>query len=96
MRRFPVMRPYAERRKLGEDYLPRDIPWSVVAPFAQRAVKNHDQTLERLAERGGLSAYELRCLLSDEDLFPLHDDLTADVLWVKNYLQDVVGREDGG
>lgn len=36
----------------------KHIPWSVLEPFAGNAMKNHGQTLERLAQRGGLSARE--------------------------------------
>jgi len=34
------------------------IPWAMIAPHARQAKQNHDQTLERLAERGGLSPRE--------------------------------------
>lgn len=43
-----------------------DIPWSAISPFEKQALKNHRQTLTRLAERGGLGVGEaigvLRCL----------------------------------
>lgn len=35
-----------------------NIPWRVIAPHEQQAIKNHDQTLKRLAERGGLAPCE--------------------------------------
>lgn len=41
------------------------IPWSVVEPHAGQAMLNHGQTLERLAERGGLSYRELIAVLED-------------------------------
>lgn len=51
-RRFPVQ---------GLDC---SVPWSVVAPFEARAQRNHGgQTLERLADRGGLSPTELWCVV---------------------------------
>lgn len=34
------------------------IPWSVIAPFEKQAIENHEQTLERLAQRGGVSPCE--------------------------------------
>jgi hypothetical protein len=47
---------------------PRSVPWGIVAPFEDRARKNHGgQSLERLAERGGLSPCELLCVLIDRD-----------------------------
>lgn len=44
---------------------PRQIPWRIVEPHEARAKKNHDQTLTRLAERGGLAPQELLALLND-------------------------------
>ncbi len=35
------------------------VPWSFVAPHEDQARANHDQSLERLNERGGLSPQEL-------------------------------------
>lgn len=34
------------------------IPWHLIAPYEAQALRNHDQTLERLAARGGLSCAE--------------------------------------
>lgn len=40
------------------------IPWALVAPFEAQAQRNHGgQTLERLAERGGLDESELWCVM---------------------------------
>lgn len=39
--------------------VPNTIPWSLVEPLRQSALKGHNQTLERLDERGGLSVIEL-------------------------------------
>lgn len=38
---------------------PHSVPWAFVEPHAEQAVENHDQTLERLAARGGLSPSEM-------------------------------------
>lgn len=43
-----------------------DIPWSVIAPFEKQCRKQHYQTLERLAERGGLSVSEVLSILEGE------------------------------
>lgn len=55
-------------RVLGNlpDNCPRYIPWGVVAPHEEQALKNHDQTLERLNERGGLAPEELFAVLQDK------------------------------
>lgn len=39
----------------------------MIAPHAQQALNNHYQTLERLAERGGLSPCEAMAVLEDRD-----------------------------
>lgn len=44
----------------------KSIPWTMISPHEDQAIKNHGQTLERLAERGGLSAYEAVCVLTDQ------------------------------
>jgi len=48
-RRFPIL----------DDMELTSIPWSVVEPFRTSCKYVHEQTLERLAERGGLSLMEL-------------------------------------
>ncbi len=46
MKRFPIMIGYGEK-----DY----IPYDVIKPHERQALLNHGQTLDQLAERGGLS-----------------------------------------
>jgi hypothetical protein len=41
------------------------LPWVLIAPHARQAQRNHSQTLERLAERGGLSFDEAAAILED-------------------------------
>lgn len=41
------------------------IPWSVIAPHERQARTNHDQTLERLAQRHGLDPTEAVAVLTD-------------------------------
>jgi hypothetical protein len=54
-RRFPMLQPV----KGGL----RSIPWALIAPQEGQARDNHGQTLERLAERGGLGAIEAIAVL---------------------------------
>ncbi len=42
---------------------PESVPWDFLAPHEAQAQANHDQTLERLAERGGLDPTEMVCIL---------------------------------
>ena len=44
----------------------RSIPWEMIAPHQSRALKNHGQTLNRLAERGGLEPSEAIAILTDQ------------------------------
>lgn len=43
------------------------VPWALVEPLRDRLFVNHDQTVERLAARGGLSYRELYAALVDAD-----------------------------
>jgi len=54
-----------DRRKVPG--CPESIPWEVVAPHEQQAIRNHCQSLEGLNQRGGLSLAELYYVLRDED-----------------------------
>jgi len=42
------------------------VPWAFVAPHERQALRNHDQTLERLAEGGGLGWSEVECVVLDK------------------------------
>lgn len=66
---FPIMWPIMlkEQRalKAAGVEMTRGIPWAMIAPHEKQAERNHDQTLTRLAERGGLSACEAVAILED-------------------------------
>lgn len=72
---FPILltREQQQRR------LPRRVPWSAVEPAREQALRNHDQTLERLAQRGGLCPRELLTALRGHGLRMLatHEDAEA-------------------
>jgi hypothetical protein len=57
-RTFPVLNHRADNFPLSS------VPWGFVAPHEAQARRNHDQTLQRLAERGGLSAKEMLAVVS--------------------------------
>lgn len=66
-RRFPVLHgTRRERDALERLGCPRSVPWAFVAPHEAQARANHDQTLERLAQRGGLSPSELVAIVRGE------------------------------
>lgn len=54
MKRFPIMVGYQGTPAP----CPSSIPWDAIAPYEGHALENHQQTLERLAERGGLDPVE--------------------------------------
>lgn len=70
LRRFPILRPYGYRedREWSRRSWPVSVPWSLLEPHRLQAEKNHGQSIERLAERGGLSPQEMWCVLNDFDL----------------------------
>lgn len=41
------------------------VPWAMLTPHEPQALINHDQSLERLAQRGGLGADEMIFILED-------------------------------
>lgn len=61
--RFPILG--SEKRMRGAKRL--TVPWSTVEPHAGQAYRNHGQTLERLATRGGLGWSELLAVLKDRE-----------------------------
>ena len=60
-KRFPVLHNLGHRGE--KEY----IPWEVIAPHEAQAHKNHSQSLERLAARGGLSYREMYAMLRDKE-----------------------------
>lgn len=41
------------------------VPWEIMMPHEAQAQRNHGQSLQRLAERGGLGAGEAWCVVQD-------------------------------
>jgi hypothetical protein len=48
--------------------MPRYVPWKFIEKFREKIEENHGQTLERLAQRGGLAPEELYVAAQKEDL----------------------------
>lgn len=57
-RTFPVL------NHKGDNFPMASVPWEFIAPHEAQAQRNHDQTLQRLAERGGLSAKEMLAVVT--------------------------------
>lgn len=67
-KRFPVLG--------SPDGQPKSVPWHLVEPHRKQAEKNHSQTLERLAERGGLSWAELFAAMAGVSPFAIFGTFT--------------------
>lgn len=83
-RKFPIITSYRAPKCINE------IPWEFIESGRKQAYKNHGQTLERLAQRGGLSPGEVRCALTGKDLsFHQHSvkELTEDIVWMNDALK---------
>lgn len=84
-RMFPILRTYEERKRRPADAI-RAVPWALVAPYEEQARLNHSQTLERLAQRGGLGPEELYATVHG---LKLRDMPTTDVAeaWLTQFAQ---------
>lgn len=79
MTRFPVLLDWREQ-KAG--LIPRDVPWALVAGHEEQAHLNHRQTLQRLAQRGGLCPQELWCVVHDKS-WRLRCGIDEAVAWLR-------------
>jgi hypothetical protein len=65
-RPFPVLMGYDQRRRFPA--CPRSVPWSLLAPHEEQALNNHDQSLAKLASRGGLGVSEMLAVIEHRGL----------------------------
>jgi len=49
------------------------LPWDFAETFRVGAEKNHGPILERLADHGGMTSYEILCAIKEEKLLPLRE-----------------------
>lgn len=64
-RMFPIQ---VSPRHRPTPFTLKEIPWALMVSGRARAKENHNQSLERLAERGGLSPAEAVAALSNHPL----------------------------
>lgn len=73
MKMFPIMVSYKVKEQVEElranfvASMVIGLPWPMMATHERQAKINHDQTIQRLAERGGLSACEACAVLEDRE-----------------------------
>lgn len=80
-KRFPVLNQQSCRPSERKT-MPRSVQWAFVEKFRIQAEENHDQTLERLAERGGLAPEELWLAAHGQSLFRKKIDEQAAIDWL--------------
>ena len=78
-----------EARRAGTQY-PRSVPWDLVKDHENQAQKNHSQSLDRLAQRGGLSPRELWSVVHDKDFYEVCDMTEAKAI---EWLYSIEGVE---
>lgn len=89
-RYFPVLRSYGERSGIP---CPVSVPWAWIEMCEKQALKNHSQTLQRLSERGGLSASELRAVIEGRD-FNYGCNYQEDCAWLAQWIEKKEGHEE--
>ena len=62
---FPVLYGAPRDQYSGPLELPQTVSWELISKHEVQAMRNHGQTLRRLAERGGLCPSELVAVLED-------------------------------
>lgn len=78
MKFFPVMAgPY------GRDDTYACVPWELVEPHEQQAQLNHSQSLQRLAERGGLAWSEILAVVEDREFRRMNDREAAQAVMAR-------------
>ncbi len=72
---FPILLHWSHARRSEWERLgcPSEVPWSFVEQHEQQALRNHSQTLHRLAERGGLSPCEMVAVVEDREWESMSD-----------------------
>ena len=65
------------------------LPWTMIAPYESIAQRNHSQSLERLAQRGGLSPFEAVLVLESRPFrfAEMAPKQYAQHAWEANYLE---------
>lgn len=65
VRQFPIIRTWHSEGAPQPSW----IPWELLEPHEDRAVKNHSQTLEQLAKRGGLDVCEAVAIIENKSFY---------------------------
>jgi hypothetical protein len=82
-RMFPVLLLAKERERFPN--CPMEVPWDKIALHEVQVKKNHFQSLEQLAKRGGLNPTELMCALHDHDFIP-GIKMEDSIMWLHGFM----------
>ncbi|SOY56839.1 hypothetical protein [Cupriavidus taiwanensis] len=74
MKTFPILESCVRRCREQHFSSPLVVSFDLVKRHEAQALANHGQSVERLAQRGGLSWLELLLVLTDKPLFGEHAD----------------------
>lgn len=83
---FPVLIQVIGREMQGyyAAHCPLSVPWALLAPHEKQAWLSHNQSLSRLAERGGLAPCEMVAVIEDRKWSRM-DDAKA-IATLKDYV----------
>lgn len=87
-RAFPVL--FADRDWKRYPNCPRSVPWRLLATHDAQARRNHSQSLETLARRGGLDPREMRAVAEDREYdwgADRETSMNAAVAWLVELVQ---------
>lgn len=92
-RRFRVLWQASRKETVALDAAgcPRDVPWSLLAPHEAQALRNHDQTLRQLNERGGLGVAEMVAVIDGKSWSSIRG--ISDVALVPRLLELIAQHE---
>ena len=79
-RTFPVL------KQMTRAVMPPSVPWAFAESFRVQAERNHGQTLERLAERGGLCPEEMWLAAHGQPFSGRHPGEAACIDWLGSAL----------
>lgn len=90
-KKYPVLTSAFEKTK---EY----VPWDMLSPHENRAYRNHGQSLEELARRGGLGWGEILAILEDRPWSSISRDEAKNREAVLHYVSEysATSKEDGG
>lgn len=87
------------RNNVKDLEIPRHIPWDMLKPHEEQAKINHNQSLERLRQRGGLCFTEAVAILHARRWWDMYPDFTLskglsdeDVRWAAEELIRLVNN----